>query len=277
MNGKIICVFPLFTSHIVCKLFPMSFRDAFQRYIDHPEKHEIVQYYDDNVIIIKDMFPKAIRHLLVIPRNPNVSKIHPLNAFNRNYNEYSEEELFELILTYVEKAKDMIVDELFKLSNFDEKSQLCEFRNKFIRSGVHSIPSLNNLHVHVITQDFHSARLKNKKHYNSFTTKFFVPFEELNPLYNAEYWRLTNSGENSYDPDSDNSSSSINQHTFISHEKTKQINDDIIKNTPFKCTTCSTNFGNLMVKLKDHLTKEFTNRYGQFMDPEILVPNGVKE
>ncbi|RCK62273.1 Aprataxin-like protein [Candida viswanathii] len=255
----------------------MSFRDAFQKYIDHPETHDIVEYYDDNVIIIKDMFPKAIRHLLVIPRNPQVSKTHPLDAFNRNYDEYSGEELYELVLSYVEKAKDMIIDDLFKNSDIEDKSQLSEFRSTFIKAGVHSIPSLNNLHVHVITQDFNSARLKNKKHYNSFTTKFFVPFEELDPLQNAKYYRLLNFGRDSYDPDSDNSSTSEDRPVFISHERSKEVLESIIKNTPFKCTSCSATFGNLMVKLKEHLQKEYTKKYSQFMDPDVLTPNGVRK
>lgn len=255
----------------------MSFRDAFQKYIDHPEKHDIVQYYDDNVIIIKDSFPKAIRHLLVIPRNPKVSKTHPLDAFNRNYNEYTGEELYELVLSYVEKAKDMIIDELFKVSNMKDKSQLGEFRNNFIRAGIHSIPSLSNLHIHVITQDFHSVRLKNKKHYNSFTTKFFVPFQELDPLKNAEYWHLSKFREESDDEESDHSSLNETQSKFISHERSKEVNESIIKNTPFKCTSCSATFGNLMVKLKDHLKGEFTKRYSKFVDPKILIPNGIRE
>ena len=150
----------------------MSFRDAFQKYIDHPERHDIVLFHDQNVIIIKDMFPKSTRHLLVIPRNRQVTKTHPLDAFCTDYPEFTGHELYNMVLGYVEKAKDLIIDELFRYSNVNDKSQLLEFRNTFIKAGVHSIPSLNNLHVHVITQDFHSPRMRNKKHYNSFTTKF---------------------------------------------------------------------------------------------------------
>ncbi|EGW34317.1 uncharacterized protein SPAPADRAFT_59734, partial [Spathaspora passalidarum NRRL Y-27907] len=168
----------------------MSFRDAFQPYIDNPGKYkDLVIFHDENVIIIKDMYPKAIRHLLVIPRNTLVSKKHPLDAFNTNYPEFTGEELYESISRYVEKAKDIIIKDLQEKFQVNAQS-LTEFRNTFINAGVHSIPSLNNLHVHVITQDFHSPKLKNKKHYNSFTTKFFVPFDELNPIYNEKYYKL---------------------------------------------------------------------------------------
>ncbi|EMG48647.1 HNT3 Aprataxin-like protein [Candida maltosa Xu316] len=251
----------------------MSFRDAFQKYINNPEKYDIVDYHDENVIIIKDMFPKATRHLLVIPRNPQLTKTHPLDAFNKNYKEYTGEELYDMVSDYVEKAKDMIADELLKYSELQSKEQLQEFRNTFIQAGVHSIPSLNNLHVHVITQDFHSSRLKNKKHYNSFTTKFFVPFDELNPLHNEKYMMLNKKGEE-YDSDSDNSELSIATPSFIKHERSKEKLEAIIKNTPFKCTSCSKTFGNSMVKLKEHLAMEYTKKYEKLIDPSVLEPNG---
>ena len=34
-------------------------------------------------------------------------------------------------------------------------------------------PSMRQLHMHIISQDFNSPSMKNKKHWNSFTTTFF--------------------------------------------------------------------------------------------------------
>ncbi|KAL6278173.1 hypothetical protein ACE6H2_021774 [Prunus campanulata] len=34
-------------------------------------------------------------------------------------------------------------------------------------------PSMRQLHLHVISQDFNSTHLKNKEHWNSFNTDFF--------------------------------------------------------------------------------------------------------
>ncbi|CAA6669309.1 unnamed protein product [Spirodela intermedia] len=42
------------------------------------------------------------------------------------------------------------------------------------RLGYHSAPSMRQLHLHVISQDFDSDHLKNKKHWNSFNTAFFL-------------------------------------------------------------------------------------------------------
>lgn len=47
------------------------------------------------------------------------------------------------------------------------------------RHGVHASPSLQQLHVHIISQDFNSPCMKNKKHFNSFQPPFLVPVDEL--------------------------------------------------------------------------------------------------
>lgn len=54
----------------------------------------------------------------------------------------------------------------------DPTSPLLQFR-----AGFHAIPSLNPLHLHFISQDFDSPFLKNKKHYLSFNTPFFLSLD----------------------------------------------------------------------------------------------------
>lgn len=46
-------------------------------------------------------------------------------------------------------------------------------RVKFVK-GFHALPSLPPLHMHVMSLDLLGPCLKNKKHYNSFTTNFFL-------------------------------------------------------------------------------------------------------
>ncbi|KAI5967682.1 HNT3 [Candida margitis] len=251
----------------------MSFAHAFQKIIDQPEKHDSVLFHDENVVIIKDMFPKSIRHVLVLPRDPQVTHKHPLEAFNSKYKDFSGEELYEMIEEYVEKAKDLIVGSLCKKLEIKDAVEVQELRNTFIKAGVHSIPSLNNLHIHVITQDFHSPKMKNKKHYNSFTTKFFVDFEQLNPLYNEAYNRMINRNDN-FDSESDTSSAELqdsDKPDFIKHTRSTTVLNDMIKSTPFKCTQCSETFGHSMVKLKEHLSEEFKAKYGALGNSEKLT------
>ncbi|KAK6458933.1 histidine triad superfamily, third branch [Scheffersomyces xylosifermentans] len=262
----------------------MSFQDVFQAYIDNPSKYkQLVEFEDENVLIIKDQFPKAIRHYLVIPRAPEVTHVHPLEVFNRNYKKYSGDELYDLISFYIEKAKTMIIEDLDKLFDHpkENKLALAELKVDFIRAGVHSVPSLRNLHFHVITQDFESERLKNKKHYNSFTTPFFVDFDKLDPWSNKAYDKLNRGGfgsENQYDSDSAYSSESEDDRVFIRHERDKTILDKIIKTTPLKCTYCGAVFGNKFQELKQHLKEEYLKKYALFdgFEPAKLTPNQFK-
>lgn len=43
--------------------------------------------------------------------------------------------------------------------------------------GYHAVPSMLQVHVHVISTDFNSPSLKTKKHWNSFTTDYFMSHE----------------------------------------------------------------------------------------------------
>lgn len=258
-----------------CSSIDMSFANAFQKIIDQPEKFDSVLFHDENVVIIKDMFPKAVRHLLVIPRHPDVTHQHPLDVFNSNYKDFTGEESYKMIEEYVDRAKNLIADSLREKLGVKDDALVQELRNNFIKAGVHSIPSLNNLHIHVITQDFHSPRLKNRKHYNSFTTKFFVPFDQLNPLYNEVYNRSINRNDN-FDSASETSSAEVqdsDQSEFTRHTRSVVVLENIIKSTPLKCTICHKTFGNSMVKLKDHLSEEFEKKFSALGNPENLTIN----
>lgn len=243
----------------------MSFRDVFQGYIDRPEEHQdIIEFEDENVLIIRDLFPKALRHYLVIPKSQTITHIHPLDVFNRDYAEYTGQELYDMMGEYVEKARKMVAEDLGKSLRCDA-ARVSELKNTKIKVGVHSIPSLRNLHIHIITNDFHLPRMKNRKHYNSFNTKFFVEFDELDPAYNERYQKAYNQNQD-YDSDSADSEDGDNgrPHEFIRHVRNENILHDIISGTPLKCSQCGVMFDNKFQRLKLHLEKEFTKSYGSF-------------
>nr|XP_053649638.1 aprataxin-like [Cherax quadricarinatus] len=43
-----------------------------------------------------------------------------------------------------------------------------------VEYGYHAIPSMSQLHLHMISQDFDSPCLKTKRHWNSFNTRYFL-------------------------------------------------------------------------------------------------------
>ncbi|VVB12860.1 unnamed protein product [Arabis nemorensis] len=117
----------------------------------HPEKHEnVVLESSDDIVVINDQYPKARKHLLVLARQQSLDGLEDV----RRENLQLLQEMHSVGLKWVEKFQN-------------EDSSL------IFRLGYHSVPSMRQLHLHVISQDFESDNLKNKKHWNSFTSSFF--------------------------------------------------------------------------------------------------------
>lgn len=92
-----------------------------------------------------------------------------------------------------------------------------------IVAGVHAHPSMNHLHIHVISVDRVSECMRHKKHYNSFATPFLVPLEDF-PLAKEDVRR--HPGREGY------------------------LDSDL------KCWCCGKNFGRKFKELKAHLEEE---------------------
>uniref|UniRef100_A0ABM5FRG9 Aprataxin n=1 Tax=Pogona vitticeps TaxID=103695 RepID=A0ABM5FRG9_9SAUR len=111
-------------------------------------------YKDERAVVIKDKFPKARYHWLVLPWEsiPTLSAVTPKHL-----------ELLE----HMQAVGEKII-------------QQCSERDRLhFRLGYHAIPSMSHLHLHVISQDFDSECLKTKKHWNSFTTKYFIDSKDV--------------------------------------------------------------------------------------------------
>jgi aprataxin len=93
-----------------------------------------------------------------------------------------------------------------------------------IKCGVHAVPSMGHLHIHVFSRDMHSPAMKHRKHYNSFNTPFLVDVADF-PL------------------ESDDLRRSSKEEGFMRR--------DLV------CWRCGENFGNRFKELKEHLEKEF--------------------
>lgn len=247
----------------------MDFKHAFKPYIEHPETGgDAVLFFDDKAVILKDKFSKSFRHYLIIPRDLKVTYQHPLDVFQNN------QQLYDGVKSYVSQVKELIVDEFIKfgLVGFDKYDKLNyhTFKNTFIKAGVHSIPSLSNLHIHVISSDFNLDKMKNKKHYNSFTTKFFVDFEDLSPVMESNHHQVgfldhqsgSESGSNdSYDESDNEQNNEAKILSMQKFERDEKVLMNIIKTSPLTCTYCGRKFGNRFKELKAHLGDEFGKKF----------------
>lgn len=115
----------------------------------------IVDDSDKQVVVIKDLYPKARHHYLVIPRASRPT-LKSLGADDVS------------LLKHMKDVGESLVAKVQREEQDGGPHQL-----KF-RMGYHAVPSMQQVHMHVISQDFDSLRLKNKKHWNSFTSAFFL-------------------------------------------------------------------------------------------------------
>ncbi|XP_067171449.1 aprataxin [Apteryx mantelli] len=111
-------------------------------------------YKDEKTVVIKDKYPKARYHWLILPWD-SISSLQSVTSEHL--------ELLEHMHAVGEKMIEQCPDR-----------ETLEFR-----LGYHAIPSMSHLHLHVISQDFDSPALKTKKHWNSFTTEYFINSEDV--------------------------------------------------------------------------------------------------
>jgi aprataxin len=125
--------------------------------VKNPGRHkDVIIFQDEDVIIIKDKFPKAKVHLLCLPTEVilnfkalDITKIGPLKSLRT-------------------AGIDMI-----------KKLKVEHPKLKF-KMGFHAVPSMRQIHMHIISQDFDSEHMKNKKHWISFTNEeFFVSTDDF--------------------------------------------------------------------------------------------------
>lgn len=161
-------------------------------------------HVSDEFAVLYDGFPKSRVHLLVMPRAP-------LNSAW----ELTEEHLPMLrrMAAYTTWLLEALQAQLPKLT---------------WRQGVHAVPTLRQLHLHVLSQDFQSPKVKHKKHFNSFQQPFLVPLEQI--VVSLESGRPAMG-------------------------KTTRAEAEGWLKQDLRCGSCGTDFGNKFEALKKHLER----------------------
>eukprot|EP00873_Tetraselmis_striata_P003965 jgi/Tetstr1/424229/TSEL_000158.t1 len=103
-------------------------------------------------VLVYDKYPKARRHALVVSTNPELQSIE------------------ELRHRHLPELRHMEACGRAWAARQPQGAGVGEFQ-----LGFHWLPSMRQLHLHVVSRDFCSDALKHKKHWNSFTTAFFRP------------------------------------------------------------------------------------------------------
>lgn len=119
------------------------------------DKPATVLLVTDELVLAYDLYPKARVHLLVLPRRRLAG------------------------VAELRRADAPLLASMAALAGWAAR----ELRRQMpalapLRAGFHAVPSMWQLHLHLISLDLDSACLKHKKHFNSFSTPFFVPVAE---------------------------------------------------------------------------------------------------
>ncbi|KAI8804720.1 hypothetical protein BJ742DRAFT_823024 [Cladochytrium replicatum] len=126
--------------------------DALIPYIADPAKHSPpVISFDATIVLLADAFPKSRHHYLVLPRK----NLPTLASLTRD-----DIPLLKELRTCAKDYADAIGLDAYRM-------------------GFHAVMSMRQVHLHLLSEDFCGSGLKNKKHWNSFHTKFFKSVDEI--------------------------------------------------------------------------------------------------
>lgn len=215
-------------------------RDGLGAYTEHPDNfpREVI-FKDDRFVAIQDRYPKSKVHTLLLPRG-DVNMLHPLEAFKDAdflaATKLKAAELKSIVAKELrrkfgrfskqDQAREQILNGEVDLADGEELPAGRDWESE-VEVGIHLHPSMNHLHIHVLSRDNHSGSMKTRQHYNSFNTPFFVKLDEF-PLEEEDPRRL---------------------------ENWKRCEKYLERD--FKCWRCGKNFGRSMARLKEHLKDEF--------------------
>ncbi|KAG9236564.1 HIT-like domain-containing protein [Amylocarpus encephaloides] len=214
-------------------------RDGLSAYTKNPSSYPSsrVIFHDESFVAIHDLYPKSSVHTLLLPRSEELALLHPFDAF-------ADAEFLAQCRVQAAKLKGIVGKELQRRYGLCSKQdsgreailsgevELGDAEDlpigrdweKDIRVGIHAHPSMNHLHIHVLSVDRYSECMRYRKHYNSFATPFFVPLEDF-PLAEDD----------------------VRRHPTKEGYMGREL----------KCWRCGRGFGNKFVELKAHLEEEF--------------------
>jgi aprataxin len=228
---------------------PPSRRNGLNPYITNPTSFppSTIISHNPDFVTIRDLYPKSSIHLLVLPRSRSKTYRHPFTALDG-----SDPAFLSALRAECARAKELAASELrrrFGKYSAQDQAREAALSSSFppssppsspsyhpeglppgrdwsasIAVGVHAVPSMSNLHIHVISVDRHSDCLRHRKHYNSFSTPFFVPLEDF-PLADDDERRWPG------------------REGYLGRE--------------FTCWRCGEGFGTGFKRLKKHLEGEF--------------------
>jgi aprataxin len=152
-----------------------GWRDALSAMAADPaafQKRGAVLFFDDELVVARDAYPKSRTHLLVLARDTRLTEGPKAMrstdaALVRRMARVGEAHARTLAASSPprESAAAAAAD--------DDDAERFRFR-----CGFHASPSMRTAHMHVVSGDLRGVGMKTRRHWNSFATSFFKEAEE---------------------------------------------------------------------------------------------------
>jgi aprataxin len=124
-----------------------------------------VLFFDDELVVARDAYPKSRTHLLVLARDTRLAE-------GPKAMRSTDAALVRRMARVGEAhARTLAADSRGGGAADDAE----RFR---FRCGFHASPSMRTAHMHVVSGDLRGVGMKTRRHWNSFATSFFKEAEE---------------------------------------------------------------------------------------------------
>ena len=128
-----------------------------------PGGKEGVKWFDSDLVVLTDKYPKARTHYLVLARDTSL-------AAGPSALRASHAELVERMATV---GRAIAAENAAKV-NGDEETIA-----PLLRAGFHAKPSMPTLHMHLVSSDLRGSGMKTRRHWNTFATDFFKEADDV--------------------------------------------------------------------------------------------------
>jgi aprataxin len=137
----------------------LNFRNNLGSYIQNPSTFapSTVIYHDNDFVYVRDLYPKSFVHTLLLPRDATKSAQHPFDALQDP----------EFLSAVCRESGNLV-----RLVSADLRRRFGGQNGRDweaeVKVGVHMKPSMNHLHIHILSREHYSGCLKHAKHYSKF-------------------------------------------------------------------------------------------------------------
>jgi len=140
-----------------------------------PARSDGVLFFDDEIVVMRDKYPKASTHLLVLARDQTLAA--GPTALTKAH--------APLLTRMLAAGRKAAAEEAARArpGGIDTTTRMnTPPGSDVFKLGFHAKPSMPCLHLHVISQDLRGVGMKTRRHWSSFATGFFKLAREDMPL-----------------------------------------------------------------------------------------------